>query len=641
MIKATVYQKQHVFSYAVHDVKSLDGFGSLIDAKRLRSFLPVTEHCLPYSYNPWHFKISIHDLFSKMKFLLVLSFHGCSDLKEVSYSVGDLKHLHSLDLSCTDIQKLPHSICLLYNLLILKLNSCCSLEELPSNLHKLTKLRCLQFENTKVTKMPMHFGELKNLQILNTFVVYKNSELSTKLLGGMDLHGRLSINEVQNIVNPLDTLEANLHNQHLVDLELNWKSDHLPNDTRKENKVLENLQPSEHLERLSIRSYCGTQFLNWVFDNSLSNLVFLQLKDCKYCLCLPSLGLLSSLKTLLIEGFDGIVSIGADFYGSSSSSFMNLERLKFYKMKEWEEWKCKTTSFPRLEYLYIYSCPKLKGPSEQLLHLKELIIGECDKIIISENNMDTSSLERLRIYECPLVIIPVTHYDLLEEMSIHGSCHSLTIFQLDFFPKLRLLEVRRCQNLRRISQDYAHSHLKELTIYDCSQFESFPTEGLSAPWLQRLIIGGCENLKLLPKRMQILLPSLTQLRLVECPKVEMFPDRGLPSNVKDVSLSSLKLIASLRETLDANTCLQTLRIENVDVECFTDEVLLPRSLTSLTIYDCRNLKKMEYKGLCHLSSLILWHCPNLQCLPEEGLPKSVSSLHIWDCPLLEQRCQNP
>jgi len=252
--------------------------------------------------------------------------------------------------------------------------------------------------------------------------------------------------------------------------------------------------------------------------------------------------------------------------------------------------------------------------------------------------METSSLEYLSIYACPLVIIPITHYDFLEEMKIDGGWDCLTIFPLDFFPKLCFLQLIKCQNLRRISQEHAHNHLKKLRIYSCPKFESFPSEGLSAPWLQELTIAGCENLKLLPKCMQILLPSLTKLQIFECPEVEMFPDGGLPSNVKSMGLSSLKLIASLRET---NTCLESFWIEKVDLECFSDEVLLPRSLTTLQISNCRNLKKMEYKGFYHLSSLILWHCPNLQCLPEEGLPKSISSLEIWDCPLLKKRCENP
>ncbi|XP_047175433.1 putative disease resistance RPP13-like protein 1 [Vigna umbellata] len=604
------------FSFAFRDVRYFDGFGSLTDAKRLRSFVQITNNTL-YSAFPCQIEILIRELFSKFKFLRVLSLTGIYGLKEVPDSVGDLKHLHSFDLSHTNIQKLPDSIGFLYNLLILRLNGCFYFKELPSSLHKLTKLRCLEFERTQVTKMPMHFGELKNLHVVNMFCVNENNEvISIKQLGGLTLHGKLSINELQNIVNPLDALEANLKNKPLVELNLIWYRNQIPDDPRKEKKVLENLQPSNQLEHLSIRSYCGTQFPSWVFDNSLSNLVSLYLEDCKYCLCLPPLGLLSSLKTLRIIGFDGIVSIGTEFYGSNSSSFKSLERLEFYNMKEWEEWECKTTSFPRLRGLFIYECPKLKGLSKQLLHLKELDIESCDNLIISEHSEDTSALEVLRTRSCPLVNIPMTRYDFIEQITIDNSCNSLTIFQLNFFPMLRYLFLKGCHNLQRISQKHAHNHLKKMRIRECPQFESFPGEGLSAAF-----------------------PSLTELHIVNCPKVEKFPDGGSPSKVKYMCLSSLKLIASLRETLDVNTCLQSLTIENLEVESFPGEVLLPPSLTSLSINHCRNLKKLDYNFLYNLSSLTLFDCGNLQFLPEEGLPKSISSLEIWDCPLLEQRCQ--
>ena len=164
----------------------------------------------------------------------------------------------------------------------------------------------------------------------------------------------------------------------------------------------------------------------------------------------------------------------------------------------------------------MYICPKLKGT-----HLKKLIVS--DELTISGNSMDTSPLETLHI---------------------DGDFDSLTIFQVDFFPKLRSLEMRSCQNLRIISQEYAHNHLMYLDIHDCLQFKSF----------------------MFPKPMQILFPSLTSLKITKCPQVEMFPDGGLPLNIKNMSLSCLKLIASLIETLDPNTCLETLFIYNLDVE---------------------------------------------------------------------------
>jgi len=89
------------FSFEFRDVKSFDGIESLGDAKRLRSFLPISQTLrhLKISiddflswiqFDPqWDFKISMHDLFSKMKFLRVLSFSGFRHL-EVPDSIGDL-----------------------------------------------------------------------------------------------------------------------------------------------------------------------------------------------------------------------------------------------------------------------------------------------------------------------------------------------------------------------------------------------------------------------------------------------------------------------------------------------------------------------------------------------------------------------
>ena len=103
-------------------------------------------------------------------------------------------------------------------------------------------------------------------------------------------------------------------------------------------------------------------------------------------------------------------------------------------------------------------------------------------------------------------------------------------------------------------------------------------------------------------------------------------------------------MASQKGALGDNPSLEMLWIGNLDAESFPDEGLLSLSLTYLRIHDFPNLKKLDYKGLCQLSSLdelILVNCPNLQQLPEEGLPKSISPLSIVGCPNLNKHCQNP
>ncbi|KAL2979506.1 hypothetical protein AAZX31_13G176300 [Glycine max] len=660
--KGTPKAPRH-FSVAIEHVRYFDGFGTLCDAKKLRSYMPTSNKMNFDYFSSWDCNMSIHELVSKFKFLRVLSLSDCSNLREVPDSVGNLKYLHSLDLSNTDIEKLPESTCSLYNLQILKLNGCNKLKELPSNLHKLTDLHRLELMDTGVRKVPAHLGKLKYLQVsMSPFKVGKSREFSIQQLGELNLHGSLSIQNLQNVESPSDALAVDLKNKtHLLEVELEWDSDWNPDDATKERDeiVIENLQPSKHLEKLRMRNYGGKQFPRWLLNNSLLNVVSLTLENCQSCQRLPPLGRLKFLKKLSIKGLDGIASINADFFGSSSCSFTSLESLEFDNMKEWEEWECKgvTGAFPRLQRLFIWGCPKLKGHlPEQLCHLNYLNISGCKQLVpsalsapdihqlyladsgalqidhgttlkeltITGHNVEAALLEQIgRSYSCSNNNIPMhSCYDFLVRLVINGGCDSLTTIPLDMFPKLRGLDIGKCPNLQRISQGQAHNHLQTLYAIECPQLES------------------------LPEGMHVLLPSLDRLHIDDCPKVEMFPEGGLPSNLKEMALcgGSYKLMSSLKSALGGNHSLEYLSIGVLDVECLPEEGVLPHSLVTLEIRYCPDLKRLDYKGLCHLSSLetlFLTNCPRLQCLPEEALPKSISYLSILDCPLLQQRCRKP
>ena len=607
-------------------------------------------------------RISMQQFISNFKFLRHLTLDWCTNVEEVPDTISDLIHLRSLDLSGSFIGILPDSISSLSNLQVLKLNHCFHLTKLPSTLYELTKLRRLELMGTTLIKVPPHLGNLKNLQVwMDKFQVRKSCEFSIHQLQEVDLHGELSVRNLENMVNCC-ALRADFKNKsHLAGLRLEWDLERNIEDSTKEREVLENLQPSRHLEKLSINGYGGTQFPPWLSDNSLLNMVSLTLKRCKYCLWLPSLGLLTFLKHLTIGDLDWIESIDADFYGNSSCAFASLEMLSFTNMEEWKEWQCMTGAFPNLQHLSLKRCPKLKGHlPEQLSNLKHLIIVKCEQLVasipraveIEDVKMEASSfdmigplvshtpLECLRIDCCPGMNIPINHYYhlLLELRIIHG-CDSFTIFPLDLFPKLCELELYNCHNLRTILQGHPHNHLKWLIIENCSQFESFPNEGLFALQLLRICIIGAEKLKSMPKRMCAHLPSLDLMIIDDCPRVE-FSEGCLPSNLKKLHIFNCpKLVASLKEALSGNHSLLVLRISGEDIESFPDEGLLPLSLTKIEIHNCPMLKKLDYRGLCHLSSLqelIIRRCPILQSLPQEDLHESFSHLIISDNPLLQQ-----
>ena len=671
------------FSFEIEYSQYFDGFGTLCNIERLRTFVsnPNSQHDYQFS---WVMKMSIHELFSKFKFIRILSVSRYSNFRELPDSIGNLEYLRSLDLSHTPIERLNENLCLLSHLQILKLNYCTRLEKLPSNFHLLTNLCRLELMLTKVRKMPPYLGKLKNLKVvISSF----NVEDGIQQLGELNLEGSLSICNLENIWNSLDALEADLKNKtYLVALTLEWEWNRNFIDSKKEEEVIENLQPSKNLKELSIIRYGGKRFPNWLLDNSLWNMVSLKLVECESCQLLPPLGLLPFLKVLKIKKLDGILSIDSDFHGNNSCSFKSLETLEFSNMSRWEKWGCQgvTDAFPRLRHLYLRNCPKLKEQlPEQVIPLERLEIEDCKQLEASapraldlqlrdcgKLKLEWGTMKRLKMKTSLLEIVGSS--DTLENLQIHSplesindDCVSLCTFPLDLFPTLRTLDLSGFGNLEMISQSLIHNHLEELTLKNCPKLESLlGSMHMLLPSLRRLWIQDCPRLESFceggfPSNLQTLtiqdcsilesfpdrgFPSnLQTLEIKDCPKLKAFP-RGFPSNLKHLTISNCsRLVGSLKGAFTDTCSLKTLWIKKLDAKCFPDEGLLPLSLTSLTISDCPNLEKLDYIGLNLLSclqNLNLENCPHLQRLPEEGLPRSISKLRIYGgCPLLEPRCQ--
>ena len=165
----------------------------------------------------------------------------------------------------------------------------------------------------------------------------------------------------------------------IEELGLMWDGN--TDDTRHEREVLERLEPSENVKQLVITGYGGTTFPGWLGKSSFSNMVNLTLSGCKNCILLPPLGQLPSLEKLYIKGFEEVVAVGPEFYGSDSSMenpFKSLKILKFTGMKKWQEWKTDVAgAFPQLRDLNISCCPELT--SALPLHLPSLSIIDIEK----------------------------------------------------------------------------------------------------------------------------------------------------------------------------------------------------------------------------------------------------------------------
>nr|XP_023883984.1 putative disease resistance protein At3g14460 [Quercus suber]XP_023883985.1 putative disease resistance protein At3g14460 [Quercus suber]XP_023883986.1 putative disease resistance protein At3g14460 [Quercus suber]XP_023883987.1 putative disease resistance protein At3g14460 [Quercus suber]XP_023883988.1 putative disease resistance protein At3g14460 [Quercus suber] len=564
---------------------------------------------------------------------------------------------------------------------------------------RLVNLRHLDITGTPLKGMPIHMGKLRSLQNLSAFYVGKgeHSGSNIKELGELPhLSGSLHISNLENVCQTRDAKEVNLKDKKgLLELELEWGRGHENHDSERERDVLEQLCPHTNLKSLSVISYYGAEYPNWLGACSFSNMVSLKLDDCKYCSSLPPLRQLPALKELSIEGLHGVSCVDSEFYGDGSCAtnkpFKSLEKLTFKWMSEWKEWfifegEDEGGVFPTLRELRIIKCPKLTGnlpsllpslsvieiedcpklvaslPSPSALH--ELALTNCDKVALKELS---PKLQSLGIGGCHVTLLegglPTTlktlhingvlqlpgshYYPSIESLKVNRGPGSLWSLPLEFFPKLKSIEIWESDNLESLSASDNSlldlTSLTKLTIEFCPNFVSFPSGGLCAPNLTQITIWCCEKLKSLAEGMHTLLPSLLYLKLWGCPELESFPEGGLLSNLQILEIDGCdKLFLRRMEWgLQSLHSLREIIIWNYgrEVGSFPEEALLPPSLIRLTI-SFPHLTSLNGRGFQHLTllkQLDIRFCDNLQRLPEEGFPASLSILDIIECPLLEKQ----
>ncbi|KAL5548795.1 hypothetical protein UlMin_004026 [Ulmus minor] len=556
-------------------------------------------------YNP---VLELPELFRKVGGCLRVLSLSESSITELPDSIGNMKYLRYLDLSHTKIKELPDSICTFYNLHTLLLSNCSKLAYLPTRLAALVNLHHLDIRGTSLKKMPPQMCKMKSLQILSNFVLRENDGSRIKELGEFPLlEGSLCISGLEYIVDVKEVLEANLKDKEflselILECGWNWWGNSNITSSQPEREVLEALEPHRNLKQLKIRGYRGTIFPDWVGHESFCNIVEVELRECRNVSTLPPLGRLSSLRRLVIVGLDGVVRIGNDFCGSSSTPFTSLEELKIWNMKSWEEWSFssdlldqKGGVFPSLKYLEISVCKKLIVGLPDCHHpsLKRITISECDEMVgVFEcqrpQEMDTSafpSLESTSLFRFPglqsLLGLPDFHFPSLK--SIIKVCFEMVCAFV-------------CQSHQEMDTN-AFPFLESMSVSNCPRLESL-WGGHSFPSMEYLGIRRCK--KLWENRMNWGLERLSSLMKLSLEEIEE------------------------------------------EVDSFPEEGLLPTTLTDLSIDRFEKLKGLNGKALQHLTSLQnlkILSCRELECLPQEGLPPSLSYLDIYECPVLKRRCQ--
>ncbi|XP_059654478.1 putative disease resistance protein At3g14460 [Cornus florida] len=405
-----------------------------------------------------------------------------------------------------------------------------------------------------------------------------------------------------------------------------------------------------------------------------------------------------SLRKIEISGCNRLVS---NQIGQMLQHTPSLEELKISYMSYLTVLPTQLQDLNSLQELEIIWIPKLKEFPFQLcklLKLELLKIEECDKFVsipgvgLPPTGGLPATLKTLDIRDCYSLEFPILseeeterNYHLtcsIETLCIFYNCGLLKLLSLGFFPKLRSLEIWGGEDILFPNE---LQNLIDLVLHDCNAVGR-----LSAPNLTYFEVRNCSYLQLLPQQMHSLLPSLQNMVISHCPEVESFPNGGLPSNLRELticncnklmegrmgwglqalpSLESLCISEEKDEDDDNNEEEEVVVLESFlewleeeeeeeevleslweewlleeeeELESFPEEWLLPTTLSYLRIANFPNLKSLNHKGLQHLTSLtslIIVNCPKLHSLPEEGLPNTLTYLCIFQCPLLKPRCQ--
>ncbi|XP_059434162.1 putative disease resistance protein At3g14460 [Corylus avellana] len=468
-------------------------------------------------------------------------------------------------------------------------------------------------------EMPTQLGSLRSLQTLTKFIIGSCNGSCIGELGKLtNLRGKLAILNLQNVVSSTDAADAGLKDKkHIEELVLEWKAGTVVLESQR--TILDSLQPHSNLKILTINNYGGQNFPDWVGHYSFFNMVSLHLIRCKFCCSLPSLGQLPSLQNLSIVEFDGVVTVGPEFYGSGSSSirpFKALKVLRFELMLKWEEWftlgaENEGEAFPLLQELYIHDCPKLTRRLP--IHLP--------------------SLAKLEITECPLLVSSLPMFPAICQLNL-TRCNGVLLKELP--TRMQVLKVGGFDALDsqvNIMMGPSNTSLQELEVSDCSSFASL-SKGDLASILKSLIIRNCGILEL---PMYPIFSSLKKLYLfdihgsLKSVPLDLFP------KLCDIYIFGCRNLESLIVSEEHRHDLMTLQIQIINCPCF---VSFPKgglrapNLTLLWVWNCGSLRSLPdnmHIFLSSLEDLQIVDCAKVESFPEGGLPSNLKSVSIVDC----------
>ncbi|XP_058767964.1 putative disease resistance protein At3g14460 [Vicia villosa] len=427
--------------------------------------------------------------------LRVFSLSNYRSITMVPMSIGDLSYLQYLNISHTDIERLPSETCRLYYLQFLLLGCCKRFTELPEDLGKLIKLRHLDVSDSALKEMPVQIATLKNLQTFSNIVVsWHNDGLKKK--------------------------------DQIDELALEWDYGSMFPNSEIKRVALELLQPATNLKSLTIKGYGGISFPNWLGDFPFSNMV-------------------SSFQPFLsleIPHFEDMQKWDEwNLPGGTSTKFPNLKTLSLSKCP-----KLRFGNIPR------------KFPSLTELELRECALPmpssnhDCNELeSIPPGGLATPNLVYFAVWKCEklLSLTEATHtLTDLQEMEI-DNLPNIQSFVIDDLPNaLRELTVGSIGGvIWNTEQTWEHLTCLSVLRFNGDGMVKTLMGPLLPASLVTLYICGLNDTSIDEKWLQHP-TSLQNLEIINASKLKSLPMKGYPSSHSLLSVTRCPLLkANLRK----------------------------------------------------------------------------------------------
>jgi len=331
-------------------VQDFNTLGTRLKVEKLRTLMIFGEHhgCFVKAFG---------DSFRQAKSLrLVFLSRSSYDVKDLLHNFYCLIHLRYLRIESSRLYEatFPNKISRFYHMKVLDAKHC-DIEVLPRDVTNLVKLRHLLVQDDTIHSSITEVGKLESLQELRRFVVKQDDQgFELRQIGHLkELCGSLHIGSLQNVLVLEEADEAKLMlKSRLHELILRWENiGQSINVSTLGDHVLERLQPSSNLQKLSITGHRGGTCPSWLGMNlSLSSLQSLCLNDVNW-------------KTFPPIGDLWLVNVPREEISINipEKSFGNLRRLELVNLSGLQKWVAHAPCqlFPYLEVLIIRDCSQL------------------------------------------------------------------------------------------------------------------------------------------------------------------------------------------------------------------------------------------------------------------------------------------